>query len=40
MRRVVLIMVVAALLGGCETVRLKAKGGSDTGIDWGIGIRF
>lgn len=40
MRTVLLITLLVSLLGGCETVQLKAKGGSDTGIDWGVGIRF
>jgi len=40
MRCLLIIVVLAGLLAGCETVQLKAKGGSGTGIDWGMGIRF
>lgn len=43
MHRMILITAMLAglvLLSGCETLNLKLDGGSRSGVDWAVGVRF
>lgn len=43
MRRIVVICLLLsglALATGCEPLRVKVDGGSQSGVDWAVGVRF
>lgn len=40
LRRILLATTCALMLNGCETLNLKLKGGSNSNVDWAVGIRF
>lgn len=39
-RAIVLVLLLATTLSSCESLRLKLKGGSESGVDWGVGVVF
>jgi len=43
MKRTLIICTILAgltLLSGCEALRIKLDGGSQSGIDWAVGVQF
>lgn len=34
------LLIGLALLTGCEALRVKLDGGSQSGVDWAVGVRF
>ncbi|GJL88881.1 MAG: hypothetical protein DHS20C03_25900 [Minwuia thermotolerans] len=34
------LLISLAMLSGCEALRVKLDGGSQSGVDWAVGVRF
>ncbi|MDF1733809.1 MAG: hypothetical protein P1U37_00900 [Minwuia sp.] len=37
---IAMLLVSLTLLSGCEALRVKLNGGSESGVDWAVGVRF